>query len=396
MAVYIDRLMPIMKSAFVNKTTVELVSEPGIGKSSVLRQTAQAMAKILGQPFAFVVRHLSTMDPTEVAGPLYISKRTFSVMPKDVVESTEMECAMNSYPAIFPNNSDEVFLPDGKVTTIGKLGYVPKFGAVFLDELRQAPHDVQKPAARFMDEQRIGDWSLSMFGGQYAVWAASNRSSDRSGANKDLAFITNRKMVLNVRTSHQIVINHFEQKGNLHFMCIGYIRAFPGSIFTSEVPKDDKPFPTPRSFERACLNLQTLGVDGVPAITEEAAEVAAGLMGEGRGPELIGYLRVHDDLVKIETILEDPKKARIPDRADVQWATAQMLIHHADDDNCMKLFAYAERLPREMQLPVISSISHKLPKLPYHIEYATWSARNQQLLLAAFNADRRFKNKTAA
>ena len=381
---YIDQLETVLMAAFLNGVTTELVSEPGIGKSSVIRQTAKKMAARLNAPFCLVVRHLSTMDPTDVAGPLFISRRKIVANGEEL----EMESAMNSYPALFPNSKDKVFLPDGSETTVERHGSVPKFGFVFLDELRQAPHDVQKPAARFMDEQCIGDWSLDMFGGKWGVVAASNRAEDRSGANKDLAFITNRKMILNVRSSVQILCNYFEATG-MHHLAIGYVRAFPGSVFTPEVPKDDKPFPTPRSFERCSKLLMTLGNGEKLATNEEAVEVACGLIGEGKGPEYIGYLRLAEHMVTIDEIIADPAKARIPDRADVMWAVTQMMVHHADKDNAIKLFRYVMRIPREMQLVAIASISSKVKQLQYNAEYSKWAAENRDLLLAAYAADRR-------
>lgn len=387
MALYIDRLSNVITAAFINKVTLEFRSEPGIGKSSVITQTAADMAKKLKQPFGLAVRHLSTMDPTEVAGPLFITKRTLITAN----ERIEQEMAVNSYPAVFPNDRDKVFLPDGTVTTVAKHGSVPRFGFVFLDELRQSAHDVQKPAARLLDEQAIGEWSLDMFGGVWSVIAASNRTEDNSGVNKDLAFITNRKCVLTVRSSPEILYNYLEAKGELHYMCLGYLKFAPGAVFSPVVPKDDKPFPTPRSFERACKMLMTMGKNGVPASDAEAVEVASGLIGEGRAPELCGYFRVHDELVKLEDIIADPAKCPLPERLDVMWATVQMMIYHADSKNVLKLFAYMERMPQDLQIPMVASICSKMPDLTHNRDYAAWCVKNQKLLMAAYAADRRFK-----
>lgn len=386
MAIYLDEVEQVLSAAFVNRITVELVSEPGIGKSSVMKQIARNMAKKIGKPFGFVVRHLSTMDPTEVAGPMFITKRPLL--------GVERECAVNSYPAIFPSTTDTVFMPDGSETTIGELGHVPQFGIVFLDELRQAPHDVQKPAARFLDEHRVGEWALSVFGGVWGVTAASNRMEDRSGVNKELSFITNRKLILNVQSNSDVLANYYESNEIIPPVAIGYLRAFPGAVFTQTVPKDGKPFPTPRSFERTTKMLMTLGKDGYPACEGKIpTEIACGLMGEGRGPEYLGYLRCAEDMVKLPEILEAPDKCRIPDRGDVMWAVTQMMIYNAKSDNVLKLLTYLQRMPREMQLVGVASITTKVEDLLYNRTYAEWAAKNQQLLMAAHAADRRFNRK---
>lgn len=387
MALMIDRLERALMAAYVTGVSTELESEPGIGKSSVIKQLCKSMAKKLGQPFGLAVRHLSTMDPTEVAGPMFITKRP--------VLGEMTESAVNSYPAVFPSVTDTVFLPDGTTTKIGKHGSIPKFGYIFLDEFRQAPHDVQKPAARLLDEHCIGEWSLDMFGGRWGVVAASNRAEDRSGANKELAFITNRKLVLAVQSNAPVLANYLEDKNELHPILIGYVRAFPGSVFTPVVPKDDKPFPTPRSFERAGKMLMAMGNDGIPASDPEATEVACGLIGAGRGPELIGYIRRHDEMPTLDDIIKNPKTTPVPDRADVQWAVTQMLIGAVDHhkNKILELFTYLQRLGREMQLVGVSGISRKTPDITYNQAYVTWAKDNRELLMAAFAADRRYKKQ---
>jgi len=385
MAVKLDQLEPVIFAAFIQGITFELLSPPGIGKSSIIAQTAANMAKKLGAPFCLAVRHLSTLDPTDVAGPLFITKRILKYAGSD----HEFESAMNSYPALFPNSKDTVYLPDGTVTTVGEHGEIPQFGIVFLDELRQAAHDAQKPAARFMDERRVGEWDLRMFGGQWSVGAASNNSEDRSGVVKDLAFITNRKMVLQVETNVHILCNYYEDNPIIDPAGIAYIRACPGSVFTDKVPNSDKPFPTPRSFERCMRMLKTMGTDGALDTSPLAVEVANGFLGEGRGPELIGFLRRVEEMVTIDEILEAPKTARVPDRPDVTWAVVQMLSHHVTVDNGMKLITYLQRLPREMQIVGVSSVMHKCPALQYDKAYSAWAAANKDLLMAAFAADRR-------
>ncbi len=385
MAVKLDQLEPVIFSAYIQGITLELLSAPGVGKSSVIRQAAKNMAKRLNAPFCLAVRHLSTFDPTDVAGPLFITKRKLTYAGKE----HEFESAMNSYPALFPNSKDVVFLPDGTETDVGTHGEIPAFGLVFLDELRQAAHDAQKPTARFMDERRVGEWDLRMFGGQWSVIAASNNSEDRSGTVKDLAFITNRKLVLQVESSVQILCNHFEDTGVICSSGIAYVRACPGSVFTEKVPNNDKPFPTPRSFERCMRMLQTMGGDKGVDTSPLAVEVASGFLGEGRGPELIGFLRRVEEMVTIDEILADPKKARVPDRPDVTWAVVQMLAHHVTSANGMKLITYIERLAREMQITGLGSIMAKCPDLQYNKQYSEWAARNKDLLMAAFAADRR-------
>lgn len=388
MAIKLNDLDNVLMTAFVQGITLEMLSAPGIGKSSKVHQTAKKMATKLGKPFCLAVRHLSTFDPTECAGLQFISKKEITFGPKRT--KLEFESAVASYPALFPADNDTVFLPDGKVTNCKAHG-IPEFGWVFLDELRQAPHDVQKPTARFMDERRIGDWDLRMFGGQWSVVAASNNTEDRSGVNKDLAFITNRKLVLQVETSVQMLCEYFEETKSVHDHAIAYVRAFPQNVISEKVPAHDGPFPTPRSFERTARMLKAMGNGTDLDTSPMAVEVAGGLVGVGAGAEFCAFLRRLDDMVTIEEILENPKQARIPERLDVAWAVVQMLLGHVTVRNFEKLFTYVDRLPKEMQITCVSGMLHRVPDLALQSGYSAWARANKDLLMAAFAADRRLK-----
>jgi len=372
---------PILKACFLEQVSLELLSPPGLGKTSKIKQISAHFARQLKAPFGLSVRHLSTYDPTEVGGMQFIGHKAIT---KHDGTKLEFESALQSYPALFPQPSDKVYMPDGTTTTIAKLGYIPKYGYVMLDELRQAPHDSQKPAARLLDERTLGEYSLDNFG-HWAVTACSNSSEDRSGAQKELAFVTNRKCVIKIDPCVRSLQAYMEQAG-LHHSAIGFMRAFPDAVFTEKVPSHENPYATPRSFERCIRLLTRMGKEDKLATSPEALETACGLIGEASATKLMGFLRRTEDMVTVEEILESPTTTKVPDRPDIMWATVQLMVHHATIKNVLTMMKYVQRMPQEFQISAVSSLHRKVPGMANEPEWVEWAAKNKDLLLAAHAA----------
>jgi len=355
-----------LNACFMSKIALELVSPPGLGKTSKILQWAEATGKKLKQPFGVCVRHLAVEDPVEVAGVSFIS--TQHIMGED------RETTTRSYPSLFPQPHEF----EG--------GVIPKVGVILLDEFRQAPHDTQKPAARLIDEGKLGAYDLKDLG-HWSVIMASNRSSDRSGANRELAFITNRKMVLSLDPNVDALAD-WMSLNNYDPLAIRFAKAFPGTVFTDKVPSHQNPFCTPRSFCRAVTYATAMGgANGLIDVSPGTVEGVAGLIGEGAAAEFMGYMRRVEDMVTVEEILADPLKAAVPERFDCVWAVVQTIIHHATTANAIPFFTYIKRLPMEFQTTAVRSIVGKVKDLMFDASYAAWLQDNQQLIMAALASD---------
>ena len=156
----------------------------------------------------------------------------------------------------------------------------PAHGIVFLDEFRQAGHDVQKPAAELLLNGRVGDSKLPP---GWMVVAASNRESDRSGVQRELAFVSNRRMEIKVSPDLESWVDWAERKA-IHWAAIAFAKAHPGKIFSDKVPDKPGPFTTPRSFVKMSYLIGELPM-------EMFTEAAAGMIGEGSAAEFVSFLR---------------------------------------------------------------------------------------------------------
>jgi hypothetical protein len=250
-------------------------------------------------------------------------------------------------------------------------------GFVFLDEFRQSGHDVQKPAAELLNSGSVGDSQLPI---TYMVVAASNREEDRSGVQRSLAFIENRKITLKVDPHLDSWVDWAETEGNIHWAAIAFAKAQPGLIFKDKVPDEPGPFCTPRSF---CKVSHLIG-DYFDE--SQFIELSAGAIGEGTTAQLVSFMRVVEQLPEFDEIVNNPKKCKLPDkeRPDAQYATTQMIAHRVDGDTAEPAFDYLKRLPREFQVSGIKAAMRKTgASLVQSKKFAGWLRSNQDLLVAA-------------
>lgn len=329
----LNELKPVALAAFVNKIAMELQSGPGVGKTSWMYQFRDQLEAQLRQPVGLKVEHLATMDPMDLRGiPYRDNANTMKFTP----------------PSFWPTESD---FPNG----------VPKFGIILFDERGQAAQDAIKATARMMEERRMGNYCLDDLG-HWVVWAASNRLTDRSGVNKPLMFDMNRKMTLQIEPALEPWVE-WAYKNNIHEDGISFAKWKPSAIFKTEVPKDDTPFCTPRSYVRALTMLASLSEDERLATGPHAAEAASGLIGEASTSELLAYLKMANDLITLEQILEDPTGVKLPNRSDAMHAIAERVSGSMTVGNAGELFPFIKRLPAEFQVTVMRTATHRQPDL---------------------------------
>ena len=326
--------------------SVELVSGPGLGKSQVIDQTALAIKKALQlDRFKVTKFFLSTVEAPDVRG----------------YGLPDMENKTMFFTAApwMPTENDALN------------------GFVFLDEFRQSGHDVQKPAAELLNNGAVGDSQLPI---EYMVVAASNRETDRSGVQRSLAFIENRRIELKVTPHLDSWVEWAENAGNIHWAAIAFAKSHPGLIFKDKVPDEPGPFCTPRSF---CKVSHLIG-----DYFEEGAfiELSSGAIGEGTTAQFVSFMRVVEELPDFMDIVNDPKKCKLPakDRPDAQYAATQMIAHRVDGDTAEPAFDYLKRMPREFQVSGIKAAMRKTgPTLVQSKKFAGWLRSNQDLLVAA-------------
>jgi hypothetical protein len=315
-----------------------------MGKSEGCEQTAAELSKEFGEPVAFMPFFLSTLEAPDVGG--------FKIPSKDT-DGTPITVSTRA-----------PWMP--------RAGS-PKYGIILLDEFRQASHDVQKPAAELLLNGRVGESQLPI---TYFVVAASNREKDRSGVQRELAFIANRRMLINIEPSLDTWVEWAERKGDIHHLAIAFAKSHPGKVFQTEIPDKPGPFCTPRTLVRTSY---LIGKLDMAAFTE----AAAGYMGEGTAAEFVAFLRVADELPDYEEIVAAPNKAPVPTRPDASYAVMHMISHRVDANTANAAFQYLKRLGREFQIAGLKATVRRSAVLMQTPEFQTWIRENKDIVLAA-------------
>lgn len=214
---------------------------PGVGKSAVVRQVAEAR----GLPL--VDLRISQLAPTDLRGlPVPDGDRCRWLAPE--------------------------FLPRG-----GE-------GILFLDEINMAPPAVQGIAQQLVLDRRVGSYTLPE---GWFVWAAGNRKDDRAAVFDMPAPLANRFLHLEVEPDID-AFRLYAARHDLNERVVAFLAFRPALLF--QLDPRQPAWPSPRSWEMAA-ELLDLGL--APALAVGSA--AAG--------ELEGFCRVYDEVPDLDAIL---------------------------------------------------------------------------------------------
>lgn len=325
--------------------SVEIVSGPGLGKSSMLKQLAKRMSKKMQRPFFFKPFFLTTLERCDVIG--------YGLPGKD----REGNLIMQFSRAPWMPSIDE-----------GDHGFL------LLDEYGQADNDVKKPSAELLLNGAVGESKLPI---TVMVVMASNRQQDRSGVGKSMAFLDNRKMTIEIQPDLDAWVEWAETEG-IEPWTIAFAKVKPGTVFRDSVPDKPGPFCTPRTLVQMSYLVGKLPMDLF-------LEAAGGYIGQGAAAEFVSFLRVAEQLPKYEEIVANPEKCRLPEvsRPDAQYATMQMIAHRVDGKTAAPAFKYLTRMPQEFQVAGLKATLRRCPEIVQTTDFANWLKANKDLVMSA-------------
>lgn len=368
---HFNQLNEALYAAYLSKLSVELVGPPGCGKSQSMVQFAQWLGETIGKPVGIITEHLSRLESIDLGG-----------IPHKVEDDEGRLITVFSQPPVFPNLQR---FPNG----------IPEHGILFLDEFGQAPNDVKKPAARLLEERKLGAFSLDSFG-HWVVFAASNRAKDRSGVGREMAFMQNRKAVINMEPSLESWLQ-WAKKNDIHPLFVAFAQSHPELVFLDAVPEEDGPFCTPRSLVKTndyfvALSKVNPGMannhHGLPLESDVAIEFAAGLIGEATSAALMAYIRMADELPSFEEIVSNPESAHVPGdgRMDAIYAISQTCAYRVTKETALPVFKYITRFPEENQIATLKTATARNPEIVSNPDFYKWIQKNQKLLMAVAGA----------
>lgn len=291
-------------------------SSPGLGKSDIMGQVAQASDAQL------VDIRLSMWDSVDVRGIPTVTDGMTHWNP----------------PAVLPFVGNAAFTQDRPILLV-------------LDEIMQAMPAVQSVAFQLVLERAVGEHRLMP---NVRVVAASNRQTDRAGANRMSTPLAN-------RFSHLELIAHLDSwcswawGKDLNPLVIAFLRLRPDLLNTFDPAKGDVAFATPRAWATVCA------IVSAKLTTDIRYALIAGTVGEGPAAELEAFIRTWETMPNIDGILTDPAGAVVPTDPATLFAVTAALAQRATKGNFANVCAYANRLPQAYSMRCVKDSVKRTP-----------------------------------
>ena len=251
---------------------------PGIGKSSIVAQTAQAHG------LGLIDVRLSQLAPTDLRG---------------------LPVAENGVARWYPPE----FLPQEGA------------GILFLDELNLAPPVMQGMAQQLILDRKVGSYHVP---DGWFIWAAGNRKEDRAAVYDMPAPLANRFIHLFVEPDFESFKDYAIRAG-VHEQLLAFLAFRPEMLH--KLDPQQPAWPSPRSWMMA-NRLHAAGLDIAPVVgTATAGEFAA-------------YLRLYKNLPDIEKILAGKgDKLTFPTEPSVRYAVViGLALRAATADEALNAF----------------------------------------------------------
>jgi MoxR-like ATPase len=264
LASYLDRLV---RSKL--KLSTMIWGAPGIGKSSIVAQTARA------HRLDFIDLRLSQLAPTDLRGLPVAAKGVSRWYPPE-------------------------FLPRKGA------------GVLFLDEINLAPPTMQGMAQQLILDRRVGSYVVPK---NWYIWAAGNRSEDRAAVFEMPAPLANRFIHLEVHPDFES-FKAYALARNLHEQVVAFLSFRPELLH--KLDPEQPAWPSPRSWEMGNL-LHRAGLSIASAV------------GIGAATEFEAYVRLYRDLPDLEMVLYGSNRhVAFPEEPSLRYAIVVGLVSRSD------------------------------------------------------------------
>ncbi len=312
-----------------SRQPVFLWGPPGVGKSQVVRQTAERLNVELTDLRAIL------LDPVDLRG-----------LPRISSDGLSEWCS----PSFLPRSGQ---------------------GILFLDELNAAPPLVQAACYQLVLDRRVGEYELP---GGWTVIGAGNREEDRAVTHRMPTPLANRFVHLDFSVDSGEWLS-WAENNDITREIIDFIRFRPALLHDFDAEVDSRAFPSPRSWEFASQLIKG-GVSD-----ELAQELLEGTVGKGAATEFIGFIRIHRELPDMEQVLSNPMEVKLPEDPAVLFATCEMVGKNAASENVGEVMAFANRLPDEFSVLLVREAVRNCSDLTGTAEFASWASRNADVLV---------------
>jgi hypothetical protein len=247
-------------------------------------------------------------------------------------------------------------------------------GVVFVDELAQAPPLVQAAFLQLILDHKVGDLDL------HPDWrwiAASNRQEDRAGAHRLISPLLNRFVHLDVEVSNDDW-SAWALSAGIATEVRSFIKFRPALLFDFDPTRNERAFPTPRSWEFVSRLLRHVEDDLLLA-------VVSGTVGSGPAAEFCGFLQIWKGLPDVDKVLANPTAGTVPKEPAVLFALSGAIGDkckaHKDDVALLgRACDYAKRMPAEFSVLTFRDLTQVCPQIFKIPSARDWLSKHSDVL----------------
>lgn len=244
-------------------------------------------------------------------------------------------------------------------------------GLVFLDELNAAPPLVQAACYQLVLDRCIGEYRLP---DGWSIVAAGNREKDKAVTHRMPTALANRMVHLEFEVSLDDWLLWAGEK-DIRREITAFLRFRPLLLHDFDPQSASRAFASPRSWEFLSRIL-----DAGPE-SEVEYELFQGTVGHSAAAEFAGFLQVWRELPTVESILESPGSAVVPEEPAAAYALCEALARRASEETMPALTAYAERLPAEFSVLLMRDAVCHDREIVHTESFSRWAAGNAHVLM---------------
>jgi hypothetical protein len=249
-----------------------------------------------------------------------------------------------------------------------------EFGILFIDEINSGSTQMMAVMFGLVLDRRVGEYELPR---GWVIVAAGNRISDRAAAQRMPTALRN-------RFAHIFIVADIDawcvwaNANNVAPELVAFQRLRRGEHNGNGVlhvmPKgDENAFPTPRSWTRCGKYVNAPKLHRV--------RLFASHVGDAYAAEFDGFVELYHSLGSLDDIVKNPKTAPLPTEPSQRYAVCTGLARLATKKTMPQIIEYAERLPRESQIMVVTDATRRDETLKNTAAYGAWAVSNQDVLM---------------
>ena len=367
----LSKIMQLLPDFINAGACVEIRGKSGIGKTDMLKEFAWDWGKKLGHTVGVGSHFFGTYSYIDVAG--VIMPRTTLITQPD---GTQHEQFTSEWSAPTWLRAD----PGQEFKWLNDF----QRAIMILEEFDKANIETKKAAAPLVLYGGFGDFYLKKGTGRIIL---SNHADDgRQGSTKDFDFSINRRFIFHA-TQSMVGWLHWADRNNIHFMWKSFAEDNPQVMLASELPKEQGPFLTFRSFTllENAAKISLVTPEGV--ITDEDAfmEACHASIGPAATRALITHFKFREEVPTWAEIVASPGKAKVADSAGGQIMAAHLCAANVAPESMDAAVSYIRRIRKEFWLVFARASAKRNFRLVGTKAFMNWTAQEPGLV-ALINA----------